>query len=193
MLKHFSVLLCAAVILSSLPAVSQSKGLLGTPPEGEVSVFDYGLNGMGLGFMAGLSAGYIRYKDGTDKGREILTSGLYGTLFGAGLGLVLGTLDASQGKMDTGARILFNMKRGGKFGLLVGTLWGGINALNKDDTKLLGEGAAWGYIGGAVFGALVSFVKPSSSSSRANAAASVVFMRDSRDNAFPALMTQYNF
>jgi hypothetical protein len=197
MMKKCSVLLCACIILSSIPGLSLASDFFGKAPEGEVSIIEYGLHGMGVGLYAGLSAGYIRYKDETDKGKEILVSGGYGTLIGAGIGLILGAVDASSGKKGIGATILRNMNSGGKFGLLLGTIWGGINAINKNDTRLIGEGAAWGYIGGAAFGALAAFIETPKPSPKAglnrNFESSVAFMQDSRRKTYPALTAKYNF
>jgi hypothetical protein len=197
MTGRLSIILCACIIISGFPGFSMAGDIFGKAPEGEVSVFDYGLNGMGLGLCAGLSAGYIRYKDENDKGREILVSGGYGILIGAGVGLILGVMDASGGSKGIGARMLRNMKSGGRFGLLVGTIWGGINALNKDDSRLLGEGAAWGYLGGAAFGAVAAVFTAPKTSSKAEINrsfnTSIVYTRDSQRKAYPAIAAQYRF
>ena len=197
-MKKLSLLLCACVVLSGFPVTGMAGDIFGKAPEGDVSVFDYGRDGMCLGLFGGFAAGYIRYKDESDKGREIVVSGGYGTLAGAGLGLILGFVDASKGKKDIGALILRDMRSGSGFGSLIGTIWGAINALNKNDSRLLGEGSAWGYLGGAAIGVLVAYVespKPSSSKAKieSNYGGSVVFLRDSRKNPYPALAATYSF
>ena len=197
-MKKISVALCACVMLSCFPAAGVAGDIFGRSPEGEVNVFDYGMSGMGLGLFGGLAAGYIRYEGEDDKGKEIVLSGAYGTLAGAGLGLALGIMDASNGGKGEGALILRDMRSGSGFGALIGTIWGAINALNKNDSTLLGDGAAWGYIGGAVFGAAVACISaPKTSSSKAelerNYGSSVVFLQDSKKNCYPAYSLNYSF
>jgi len=200
MFRKISLLLSVGVVLASFPLSGFAGDVFGKAPEGEVSIIDYGVSGMGLGLFSGLSAGYLRYENESDKGKEILVSGGYGLLAGAGLGIILGAVDASNGNKGIGALILRDMKEGAKFGLLLGTVWGGINALNKDDSRFLGDGAAWGYLGGAVFGAAVAFIEapaPASSSKKTSLNkhfdSSVVFMQDSKNNIYPALAAMYNF
>ena len=197
-MKKISVVLCACLAFSCFPFSAFAVDIFGKAPEGEVSVFDYGLRGMvGLGLFGGLSAGYVRYENEDDKGKEIGVSGAYGILAGAGLGLILGAVDASNGKKGIGALILRDMNTGGNFGALIGTICGGIKALNKDDSRFLGDGTAWGYLGGAILGVGIAFIESPRSSAKAELdqkfGSSVVFLQDSKNNPYPAFVAAYNF
>ena len=117
---------------------------------------------------------------------------------GAGLGLALGAVDASKGKTGIGALILRDMKPGANFGGLIGLITGGIKAVNNNDSRALGDGTAWGYLGGAVVGAGIAlFVEaprsPSITSMSHNFNSSLVYMQDSRNNTYPALAARYSF
>ncbi len=198
-MRRFSVLLCACVILSCFTNYSFAYDLFGKPPAGTVSIIDYGVHGMKLGLFGGVCAGYVRYENENDKGGAIALSGAYGVLLGAGLGIVLGGVDASNGSMGIGALIIRDMDMGGNLGALLGTILGGIKALNNNDSRWVGDGTAWGYLGGAVLGAGLAFIEEPRSSSSAKAdtnngvVPSVVFLQDSRRNTYPALAATYNF
>jgi hypothetical protein len=196
-MKRISRFLCAALILSAFAANSFAGSIFGKTPEGDVSVIDYGINGMGVGLFSGLAAGYVRYENEDDKGREILVSGAYGVLAGASLGIILGSIDASNGHKGIGAIILRDMRKGGEFGLLLGTIYGGIKALNENDSRLLGDNAAWGYLGGAVLGAAIAFIETPGTNSRASIDkhfnGSVAFLRDSQNKPCPGFAAQYTF
>jgi len=197
MLRKISVLLCACVVVSSFPSFGFSTELFGKAPEGSVSIFDYGVDGMGLGLGGGISAGFIRYENEDDKGTEILVSGAYGLLVGAGLGLAMGAVDASNGKKGIGALVLRDMKMGGNFGSIIGLIAGGIKSMNKNDSRYLGDSISWGYLGGALAGVGVAFIEnqkpPSKMSSNPNFNNSVVFMQDSKNNSYPAYAASYRF
>ena len=198
-MKRILVLLCGCVILSCFAASSFAGNIFGKPPEGDVSVIDYGINGMSTGLFSGLSAGYIRYENQDDKGQQILVSGGYGVLAGAGVGLILGAVDASNGHKGIGPLILRDMDRGGKFGLLLGTIWGGIKTLNSsnNDTRLIGDSAAWGYLGGAALGVVVAFIEDPAHSSRVSTDkhfdGSVALTRDSQHKLCPGFAAKYSF
>jgi hypothetical protein len=196
-MKRIHTILCAALILPVLISNSFAGSVFGKAPEGEVSVIDYGINGMGLGLFSGLAAGYVRYENEDDKGREILVSGAYGVLAGAGLGIILGSVDASNGHKGIGAVILRDMRKGGELGFLLGTIYGGIKALNDNDSRLVGDNAAWGYLGGAILGAAIAFIENPSDNSRASADkhfnSSVALIQDSHKNSCPGIAAQYTF
>jgi len=196
-MKKNSALLCACFILTVLTANSFAGYLFGRPPEGDVSVIDYGYQGMGVGLFSGLAAGYVRYENEDDKGQQILVSGGYGLLAGAGLGLILGSVDASNGRKGIGALILRDMRKGGEFGILLGTIWGGIKALNNNDTRLIGDSAAWGYLGGVALGAVVAFIETPGHNSKVSTDkhfdGSVAFIQDSQHKPCPGFAAKYSF
>lgn len=149
-------LMCIAAFSKTAPCADD---LFFNHPAGSTpSVFNYGWRGLFIGSLAGLSAGYIRYADDNNS-NEMLKSLAYGALTGAGLGLVAGFVDTSAGTYGTGDIILRDTNRGGGFGLAVGLIWGGINAISKGDSKEVGKGAAWGYLGGLVVGLGVAIVE----------------------------------
>ena len=153
MKKIFAV--CIVFAVSALPCLGAEE-FFGVQPKGEPSVINYAWDGMTLGAMLGLSAGYLQYVDGYDT-RKFALDTAYGALAGTGVGLVLGMADVSRGSKGYGAIALKDMNLGGRLGMAVGALWGTANALKNNNWENLGKGAAWGFIGGSVAGLGIAF------------------------------------
>jgi hypothetical protein len=163
-------ILAACLIAGSVPARAESTYCR---MNSEIpSVFNYGWRGLLLGSVAGLAAGYVRYA-GESNNTEILNSIAYGALAGAGGGLIAGFADTSYNS-HTGDIIIHDMYRGGGFGLGIGLVWGGINAITKSDSREVGLGASWGYLGGLLLGVGVAFVENANGISAPSAAASPI-------------------
>ena len=162
MIKKICTLLVVITLLANVSGLSESRAyaaysdgtVFGAAPEGIPSVFDYGWRGLFLGALSGLAAGYIRYGgENPVNNNEILRSVGYGSLAGAGIGLIAGFNDISQERYGMGYIFLRDMYRSGGFGVAVGSIWGGINALIDSKWERLGNGAAWGFLGGVLLGA----------------------------------------
>lgn len=160
------------------------------------SIFNYGFRGLCIGAITGASAGYIRYSDDNDSS-SIGRSTAYGALIGAGLGLVAGISDI-YGSKSCGDLLIKDMNIGGEFGAAIGLIWGGIDALNKNETKNLGKSVAWGYLGGIILGAGVAIYQSTDGcSDRAQSCSKVkqkvAFIQDSNLNTCPGWQLIYNF
>lgn len=179
--------------------ISQSWGevYFTPPPQEQPSVFNYGWRGFGLGLLVGLAAGYVRYVDTSDSNENILKSVAIGGVAGAGFGVLLGIADEQKGQTGIGAAILHNMNQGGVLGLVVGTVWGGIEAIAQSQWQPLGEGAAWGYIGGVIVGLGVGIIegpKMLQNSSRvARLKYEPLLITDSRARLCPGYRVRYSF
>ena len=151
--KYISVIFVVFMVAAS-SGVSEcmARGFFGSIPEESPSVMDYAWRGLAIGTLAGLSAGYVRYADERDNTENIARSVGYGSLAGAGIGILIGVADVAAGKTGIGGIILRDMRMGGFLGLVLGTLWGGIDALSTNQWESVGKGAAWGYLGGVVLG-----------------------------------------
>jgi hypothetical protein len=190
------VLFCCSVFVFLSPGV-QAESFFEPPPKEKPDVLSYGWRGLFLGALTGLAAGYVRYDDA--NGAEVLKSMAYGTVAGAGVGLIAGLNDASLGYRTTGDILLRDMTLGGWFGLVVGSVWGGVDAINKADLAAFGRGASWGYIGGVLTGLGIGIYEsvkgyPPRSTAPAktytrepSSAAYVTFYEDSGGNRYPAL------
>ena len=195
------VLFVSFTIMCSAVPSSYADAIFTQPAGSSPNIFYYGWRGVFIGSLAGLSAGYLRYADENNTS-EMLRSLAYGALAGAGVGLIAGFADASNGNVyGAGDTILRDMNSGGGFGLAVGLLWGGISAISKGDSREVGKGAAWGYLGGLVVGLGVAIVQNASGTRSSTACAvpsqtivpSIAFYRDSRQQPYPAVRCSYHF
>jgi hypothetical protein len=199
-LLTFTVVLTYTICLSGIVKSSADDLFFNRPAGSDPSIFYYGWRGLFIGSLAGLSAGYVRYADSNNTS-GMLSSLAYGALFGAGVGLIAGFADAANNNAyGTGDILLHDMNRGGIFGLGVGALWGGINAITKGDSKEVGKGAAWGYLGGLVIGVGVAVVEnanpsviASPSSSLPSFSHSIAFHQDSKSNLYPGLELAWRY
>jgi len=180
------------VLLSSC---LNADDFFGVPPKGTPSVVNYGWQGMKLGAMIGLGAGYIQYVDGA-KAKTIALDTAYGALAGTGVGLALGVYDASLGKKGYGAIVLRDMYLCGELGAAVGAICGTISALNNSKWENLGTGTAWGFIGGSVIGIGVAFYegpKLVESQSSKNFSQGIGVLADSQQHIIPCLQVASKF
>lgn len=165
--------------------------------EGDPSVFEYGWRGMLIGVLSGLSAGYVRYSEQNNT-ENITKSAGYGTLAGAGIGIIMGIADVAKGRKGMGDILLRDMNLGGWFGLTVGTLYGGINTISNGDWKNVGTGASWGYLGGVTLGLIVALyegpkIVEESSTPKSDFVPSITFLMDSQKDICPALLFAYEY
>ena len=195
MIRKVISILCAFTIFMGAPSACMAE-FFGDAPEGEVSVFSYGMRGLTLGMLCGLSGGYLRYKDEDDNTKDILMSVGYGSLVGSGVGLICGFTDLARGEKGYGAVILRDMHLGGGFGLLVGTIWGGVNAIKSEEWGDLGDGVAWGYLGGALLGLGIGIIeapKVVAYNPNNNVRYKIALRRDSKNNTFPVIKATVPF
>ena len=197
MVKRY--LACGLIVLNLLcvsgAGNSWGQFLYGEPSGGTPSVPNYGWRGLGMGALAGTAAGFIQYSDNGDSDDILLGAG-YGSLIGAGLGLVLGAIDVQRGQRGMGDIILRDMNRASGFGAAVGSIWGGVNAIINEDWEELGRGAAWGYLGGLALGAVVALYEGPGiveKMSRQQVSLGISFLKDSRRNACPVYRFTYRF
>jgi hypothetical protein len=175
---------------------SDAQTLYSAPSNTQVSIFDYGWRGLFLGLLTGFAAGYLRYADANDTNSMLRSAG-YGALIGTGVGLFAGYSDSAAGHKATGDVILTDMYRAGWFGLAVGTIWGGIDALTRDDWKALARGAGWGNIGGVVLGLGTGIYEAprvaAGTTSVTRLMPSIMFKNDSKNNSYPSLRISCSF
>ncbi|MHB9155012.1 MAG: hypothetical protein ACYC5N_04875, partial [Endomicrobiales bacterium] len=151
MAKRSALILIVSILLATGVTPGRAQLFTTLPPTGKPSVFEYGWRGLLFGSLAGAAGGYLRYADESDSDNLLRSIG-YGSLAGAGVGLLLGFYDAAAERRGMGDIILHDMYLGAGFGTAVGAIVGGINALANSDWKSLGTGASWGYLGGVVLG-----------------------------------------
>ncbi len=199
-MKKYITMVVICSFLSMVPGVQQSwaRGFFGAPPEETPSVINYGWRGLALGSMAGLAAGYARYADSDDNTNDILKSVAFGALSGTGFGLLVGFGDVASGKAGIGGIILRDMHLGGLLGLTVGTVWGGIKAIDDEKWETVGKGAAWGYLGGLVVGLGIAIIEgPSIVAEQRTTTTQVrhglALFEDSRQDLCPGWQVSCNF
>ena len=186
-------------MIAAASGVSQSwaRGIFGDVPEESPSVIDYAWRGLAIGTLAGLSAGYVRYADERDNTEDIARSLGYGSLAGAGVGILVGLADAASGKTGIGGIILRDMRMGGSLGLVLGTIWGGIDALGTNQWESVGKGAAWGYLGGVVLGLGIGIIEApelvSEEAERKTLRYGMSIFEDSQKNICPALSLSFPY
>lgn len=178
-------------------------GMLGTGvcSAEDISIFSYAGKGLSMGILAGAAGGYIRYQDTNpdDMADNMGRSVAYGALIGTGLGVVAAAADTLAGEKAVGYRVMDLTDKGGKIGLLLGLVGGGISALNKDDTKVIAPAASWGYLGGLVLGAGWAIYKETKSGGSSAQATDDSFrpdlalMMDSTGATYPVLTIRCAF
>lgn len=188
------IVLVIVLSLFSISLAYAEGGFFGASPEGTPSIINYGWEGLTLGALLGLSAGYLHYTDSKEK-KDITLTTAYGALIGTAGGLILGFSDASKGKKGYGAIVLRDMHLGGNLGLVVGGIIGGIQYSSDKEWQRVPKGLAWGYLGGAVAGLAIAFyegpklVDYSSNRLQNN----LVLMADSRGQLCPGYQVSYRF
>jgi len=198
--RYFAVfaVLLYTISFSGIPAL-RAENYFNTPSEEPPSVLSYTWKGLALGILGGLAAGYARYADSSNSTNEILKSIGYGSLLGIGAGLIAGLADSSAGRIDGGAIVLRDMSRGGLLGTVIGTIWGGIKAIDSTRWEDVGKGAAYGYLGGLTVGLIVGLIEwpavtqQQITKTSASVRQSVVFLQDSRANLCPGWQVAYSF
>ncbi|OGS17493.1 MAG: hypothetical protein A2219_05610 [Elusimicrobia bacterium RIFOXYA2_FULL_50_26] len=199
MFKKYVCSMLAVFMIAAASGVSQSwaRGIFGDVPEESPSVIDYAWRGLAIGTLAGLSAGYVRYADERDNTEDIARSLGYGSLAGAGVGILVGLADAASGKTGIGGIILRDMRMGGSLGLVLGTIWGGIDALGTNQWESVGKGAAWGYLGGVVLGLGIGIIEApelvSEEAERKTLRYGMSIFEDSQKNICPALSLSFPY
>jgi hypothetical protein len=108
-------------------------------------------HGLRLGTVTGLSAGWVRYS-GEHETPGIWSSTGWGALAGIGLTAAADLFD----KRVTVNNILSDTGYGGRIGGSAGFLWGAVTALVSGESERIGDGTAWGFLGGATLGLLYS-------------------------------------
>lgn len=191
MYKKIISMAIITAVCASFSTISESA-IFGKPYSNTPSVISYGWYGLLLGALGGLSAGYIRYADEKDNSDNILKSVGYGTLSGAGLGLIIGAVDMSSGKTGMGGIIMRDMYLGGLLGLTLGGIGGGIEAIGSKRWESVGKGAAWGYLAGIVFGITVASIEgpgliADETSEKKHLSYKLTLKNDSRDYPYPSL------
>jgi len=164
----FIALVCGAV---SSPALAAAP--LGGPPASGAAVapggpaapsspppsaFDAGMDGFGMGIVAGVAAGYLVAREGglhTSDWRPLVAGAGIGALAGGTLGLTLALASGDPGSQGRAYLIMREMGRGGQFGLLAGGIIGGLVALGNNHPENILFGAAIGTLSGTAAGILV--------------------------------------
>jgi hypothetical protein len=148
-----SVLL-AAVVTCSLAGTARAddKG---------PGVFTFAFQGLAVGSVAGLAAGYLVARDDgwqTSKDWKPLVYGIgIGALVGSGIGLTLGIVDVAQDTPGRTRHVLRDMLYGEGFGATAGAIAGGLTALSTKKPEHILLGASIGVLSGAVLGAVFGF------------------------------------
>ena len=158
--------------------------------------FGYAIRGLFIGSLSGFSAGHLRYEGEENSSENITKSVAYGALLGTGIGLTAGIGDYLAGQGAGGDQLLRFMNIGGFFGLAMGTIWGGIDTLNRGDSKALARGAAWGYLGGVVLGSVVAIYRNSIGKTKEagnGLTHSFALLNDSNSNLYPVYKLDYRF
>lgn len=160
--------LCVAVALAYTPGVCLAED------DEAPSIVGYGLEGMGTGAATGLALGYLATGPEFHSNEwKTLGWGLaVGALSGLGVGVLLGTVDAST---VPGRGVGFYMIRDSNYGFTVGFLAGGIIGaiiwLGDGTSKDLLIGMAWGTVIGAGTGLLLGVLEGALRGSRREAPA----------------------
>lgn len=162
----------------ALLAVPIAAALLVTPQLSKTahaqtseSAFTYAFRGLGIGVPVGLSAGYLLTRDGswgTDDWRDVGLGVAIGAIGGAVGGLTVGLIDASDGRMGTGAIVLRDTWYGTMLGITVGAIVGGVSLMSSGDAEDLLVGMAWGAVIGAPVGVGVGFIEAALREDRAS-------------------------
>ena len=128
------------------------------PPSPPPSAFDAGIDGFGMGIVAGVAAGYLVAREGglhTSDWRPLVAGAGIGALAGGTLGLTLALASGDPGSQGRAYLIMREMGRGGQFGLLAGSIIGGLVALGNNHPENILFGAAIGTLSGTAAGILV--------------------------------------
>lgn len=163
----FPLLFIALFTMYAIPA--NAGGYFAKNPDDQPSVFTYGLRGLGVGTLDGMAVGYLMiYTDASsvEDWRLFLASTGIGALGGAVLGLATGFVDMAMysrhpdgNYVGMGAIILRDSLYGALFGVLTGTIGGGVAAiLNKEADSIL-LGMAIGALSGTALGILVGVIE----------------------------------
>ncbi len=152
------VILLFTIMLGVVDVQAANGFFGGIDPKSSPSVFAYGWSGMRIGTLVGAAIGGIQAMDQREKldssgeARRIATGAVYGLLGGTVMGLGIGFHDLSSGQTGAGAVILRDMWYGGALGLVVGAAVGGLNYSKTKEGRDIGQGIAWGYVGGTIVG-----------------------------------------
>jgi hypothetical protein len=143
----------AAAPAPAAPVVANGPPPAFSPPP---SAFDAGIDGFGMGIVAGLAGGYLVARENglhASDWRPLVAGAGIGALTGGALGLTFGLVvsgdPAAQGRSYL---IVREMGRGGQFGLLAGGIIGGLVALSNDHPENILFGAAIGTLTGTAAG-----------------------------------------
>jgi hypothetical protein len=153
----------------ALLAMPITAALLATPllsktahAQTSESAFTYAFRGLGIGVPVGLSAGYLLTRDGdwdTEDWQDVGLGVAIGAIGGAVGGLTVGLIDASDGRMGTGAIVLRDTWYGTMLGITVGAIVGGVTLMYSGEAEDLLVGMAWGAVIGAPVGVGVGFIE----------------------------------
>jgi hypothetical protein len=184
-------ILCLAGNLCVIPAHAEES----------FSVIRCGWSGLLLGTTVGAAVGGIQAAEEHDRldsngeTKRVVNGALYGLIGGTVLGLGLGLYDLSQGESGVAQKSLHNAWLGGGIGLIVGAAIGGINYAKTDNATDLGNGIAWGYIGGAFAGLVFGFIDGEKFASNTSSTPAFRFalIPDSRGHAAPYLSFQHTY
>lgn len=147
-------------MVSSVPA--HGAGFFGSDPGEEPSVISYGFRGFLIGTLLGTSAGYlvVRNSDWSgDDWKDIGTSMGVGAIAGTLGGLAVGMYDLSLDNPGTGNIVLRDTVLGTGLGALVGTVAGGLFAIDSGNAEDMALGASVGSLCGAAIGAVIGFIE----------------------------------
>jgi hypothetical protein len=132
--------------------------------QGAPSIVSYGLEGFGVGLGVGLATGYVITTDKPWHSKNwktlVLGAGI-GALSGAGIGLIIGAIDAgvSPGGPGPGYYILQDMNYGVGLGFLVGGVVGALIWIGNGSGKDLLRGMAYGTLIGAGTGLVLGIIE----------------------------------
>ena len=148
--------------LSLLLAAVVTCGLAGTARANDETpgVFSFAFQGLAVGSVAGLAAGYLVARDdGWTSGdwKPLVYGTGIGALVGSGIGLTLGIVDVAQDKPGRTRHVLRDMLYGEGFGATAGAIAGGLTALSTKKPEHILLGASIGVLSGAVLGAVFGF------------------------------------
>jgi hypothetical protein len=149
--------------LSALLAAVVTCGLAGTARADaeKPGVFTFAFQGLAVGSVAGLAAGYLVARDDgwqTSKDWKPLVYGIgIGALVGSGIGLTLGIVDVAQDTPGRTRHVLRDMLYGEGFGATAGAIAGGLTALSTKKPEHILLGSSIGVLSGAALGAVFGF------------------------------------
>jgi len=161
-----AVLLAATAVLSPRAARADETD--------HRSVFAYTSNGIGIGALVGLSAGYLVARDpefDNFRWQPLAMGAGIGAIAGGALGLTLGIVDMASDAPPVGSYVLRDTALGAEFGTLIGLAGGAVAAASSGKKEHILFGAAIGTLAGSGLGVVLGAVSVSRAPARGKHAA----------------------